>query len=146
MGSGRVPPSLPYKAFSRRKSWPRTQLSSCTSPGASSTFHFHWAQRPELTKLPSFSIQWVQGKKNTSVSTFLGSTPGARQNSDVAVGSGSMTTSHLSFDSDWLIRLESGPMLTPDMPAANRPSRLPERASSWIVSHDEFFDGLGIQE
>ncbi len=37
-------------------------------------------------------------------------------------------------------------MFTPDMPAANSPSRLPERASSWIVSHDEFLPGLGSQQ
>ena len=46
---------------------------------------------------------------------------------------------------DSLIRFESGPMLRPDMPAANRPSRVPERASSWIVSHDEFLAGFGSQ-
>ena len=99
-----------------------------------------------MTKLPSFSIQCVAGKKKTSVLIFFGSTPGARQNSEVAVGRGSMTTSHLRLPMDSLIRFESGPMLRPDMPAANRPSRVPERASSWMVSHEEFLAGLGIHE
>ncbi len=37
-------------------------------------------------------------------------------------------------------------MVTPDMPPANRPSRVPDRASSWMVIHDEFLDGFGIHE
>ena len=87
-------------------------MSSLTSPVAGSAVCFHCAQRPELTKRPDFSIQCVVGKKKTSVSMLAGSTPGACQNSDEAVGSGSMTTNHLRLASDSIIRFESGPMFT----------------------------------
>src|SRR5919107_6260491 len=107
---------------------------------------FHCTQRPELTKEPAFSIQCVVGRKKTSVWTSAGSTPGACQNSDDAVGSGSMITNHLRFERDSMMRLESGPMLTLLMPPLKRPSRRPARASSWIVIHDQFLSGLGSHE
>jgi hypothetical protein len=69
-----------------------------------------------LVNDPDFSIQWVAGRNSASVSMSAGSTPGARQNSDAAVGSGSMMTSHLRLPIDSAIRFESGPTVTPVKP------------------------------
>ena len=116
MGSGNLPPSLAYISRRRRKRWPRIQLSSRTSLGAWLALYFHCAQRPELVNEPSFSIQWVVGRNRTSVATSAASIPGARQNSEPVVGSGSMMTSHFSLDSDCAMRFESGPTATPWKP------------------------------
>src|SRR5918999_6568995 len=100
-------------------------LSSLISPSAGSAACFHCAHLPELVNAPDFSIQCVVGKKNTSVCTSSGLTPGACQNSDDAVGKGSITTNHLSAESDSMTRFESGPMLTLLMPPLKRPCSLP---------------------
>src|SRR5919106_2164354 len=102
------------------------------SSTAGSAACFHCTHRPELVNDPDFSIQWVVGKKNTSVWTSEGSTagsrPGAFQNSADDVISGSSTTNHLRFDSESMIRLESGPMLTDVIPLLNSPCRRPASA------------------
>ena len=67
---------------------------------------------------------------NTSVFTELGFTPGACQNSELVVGSGSITTSHLRLPSASITRFESGPMLVAVMPLRIRPSIFPLSASS----------------
>src|SRR5919106_3168709 len=115
------------------------------SSTAGSAACFHCTHRPELVNDPDFSIQWVVGKKNTSVWISAGSTSksGAFQNSADVVISGSSTTSHFRFASESKIRLESGPMLTDVIPLLNSPCRRPASASSWIVIHDQFLSGLG---
>ena len=92
------------------------QLSSRDSPVAGRALCFHCTHRPELTNDPDFSIQWVAGRKRASVWMLAGSTPGACQNSDAVVGSGSMITIHLRLAIDSAIRFESGPTLTPVKP------------------------------
>src|SRR5919106_2813944 len=116
------------------------------SPSGGSAWCFHCAQRPELVNAPDFSIQCVVGRKNTSVCTSSGATPGACQNSDDAVGKGSITTNHLRFDSDSITRFESGPIFTLLMPPLKRPWSRPARASSWNVIHDQFLSGFGSHE
>ena len=64
----------------------------------------------------------------TSVLIWLSSMPGACQNSELVVGSGSMTTNHLRFDSAFSTWFESGPMLAAVMPDSIKPSILPFRA------------------
>src|ERR687898_1705366 len=114
------------------------------SPSAGRAACFHCTQRPEFVNAPDFSIQWVVGRKNTSVWIALGSTPGKSfHHSDDDVGSGSITTNHFKLPSDSAIRLESGPMLMLLIPPLNSPCNLPARASSWIVIHAQFLSGLG---
>ena len=55
--------------------------------------------------------------------------PGAFQNSELVVGSGSMTTSHLRFESACRTWFESGPMLVAVMPESITPSIFP--FSAW---------------
>src|SRR5205814_12662 len=108
------------------------------------TCSFHCDQRPLLTNEPSFSIQCVVGSMNTSVCTVDESTFGARQNSELVVGSGSMTTSHLSFPSAVRTWFESGPIDVAVMPERITPSIFPLRAWSYIDIHDEFVAGFGM--
>src|SRR5678815_1142702 len=112
-------------------------------PSGGSTCSFHWAQRPLLVNEPSFSIQCVAGSMKTSVWILLASMPGAVQNSELVVWNGSMTQSHLRFDSACSTWLESGPMLVAVMPESMTPSILPCRAASKMDSHDESEAGLG---
>src|SRR6185369_11508216 len=92
------------------------------SPSGGITCSFHWDQRPLFTKEPSFSIKWVHGTMKTSVGIDLGSTPGRRQNSELVVGSESMTTSHLRLARACITWLESGPMLVAVIPERMTPS------------------------
>ena len=69
--------------------------------------------------------------------------PGACQNSELVVGSASMTHSHLSLPSACSTWLESGPMLVAVMPDSIRPSILPCSAWSKIDSQDALAAGLG---
>ncbi len=93
------------------------------------TWSFHCDQRPLLTKEPSFSIQWVVGNMKTSVWIFVESVFGARQNSELVVGNGSITTSHLSLPSASMTWFESGPMDVAVMPESITPSIFP--LSAW---------------
>src|SRR5258707_10092013 len=73
------------------------------SPGGSAPFQCHCSQRDELVSEPSSSAKQFVGRRKTSVwileeSTSLCS-PKLRQNSDVSVASGSITTRNLSFAS-----------------------------------------------
>src|SRR2546428_13673049 len=108
------------------------------------TCSFHCDQRPLLVKEPSFSIQWLVGSRKTSVSTVDGSMPGACQNSELVVGSASMTTSHLSFESACMTWFESGPMLAAVMPDSISPSILPRSAWSKMEIQDELEAGFGM--
>src|SRR5437899_626424 len=107
------------------------------------TWSFHCIQRPLFTKEPSFSIQWVAGSMKTSVSMFAGFSPGARQNSELVVGRGSMTTSHFMLDSACRTWFESGPMLVAVIPERISPSILPLSAWSKMEIQDAFPAGLG---
>src|SRR5262249_43721762 len=95
IGSGNLPPCDWYSFFTRWKRSARIQWSCRDSPCGWSTWSFHCDQRPLFTNDPSFSIQCVVGTMKTSVLMEAESTPGARQNSELVVGSESMTTSHL---------------------------------------------------
>src|SRR5712692_11110773 len=121
------------------------QWSCRASPSGGSTASFHCDQRPLFTNEPSFSIQWVVGSMKTSVWIFDASCPGARQNSELVVGSGSMTTSHLRLASAWSTWLESGPMLVAVMPLSITPSIFPLSAWSKMDIQDEFVAGLGTK-
>src|SRR5256885_6593650 len=107
------------------------------------TWAFHCIQRPLLTKEPSFSIQWVVGIMKTSVLTELGSTPGACQNSELVVGSGSITTSHLRLPRACITRFESGPMLVAVMPLRMSPCIFPFSASAEMLIQGELLARLG---
>ena len=65
----------------------------------------------------------------TSVWMLAESTVGARQNSELVVGSGSMTTSHFSLPRACITWFESGPMLVAVIPESIRPSIFP--LSAW---------------
>src|SRR5439155_2393402 len=81
----------------------------------------------------------------TSVLIFAGSIPGARQNSDDVVGSGSMITSHFMFERPWRTWFVSGPMLVAVMPLRIRPSIFPLSAWSKMDIHDELTAGFGMK-
>ncbi len=81
----------------------------------------------------------------TSVCTLLLSTPGACQNSELVVGSASMTTSHFRLASAWRTWLVSGPMLAAVIPERITPCILPLRAWSKIVIHDALDAGFGMK-
>src|SRR5688572_30591039 len=81
----------------------------------------------------------------TSVLIFAGSCPGARQNSELVVGSGSITTSHFRFASACMIWFVSGPMLVAVMPERITPSIFPLSAWSKIDIHEELVAGLGMK-
>src|ERR1700693_805950 len=77
-------------------------LSPLASPGGSAPFQCHCSHLPLLTSEPSSSAKQVEGRRKTSVwilaeSTLLYS-PKLRQNSEVSVASGSITTRYLSLD------------------------------------------------
>src|SRR5690606_16281976 len=78
-------------------------MSERTPLGASAPFQCHCSQRPEFTSAPSPSANTVVGRRNTSVWICDGSTsldaPKFFQNSEVSVGSGSITTRYLSLAS-----------------------------------------------
>ena len=61
----------------------------------------------------------------TSVWIDFASTPGRCQNSELVVGSGSITTSHLRLASASMTRFESGPMLVAVIPLRISPCILP---------------------
>src|SRR5919201_6858440 len=103
------------------------------------TCSFHCDQRPLLTKEPSFSIQCVVGIMKTSVLIELGLAPGRRQNSELVVGNGSITTSHLRLASACITRLESGPMLVAVIPLRINPPLFPFGAWSENVIHEGVF-------
>ena len=79
------------------------QTSPLASPGGVPPAQCHCSQRPELVSEPVSSAKQVAGSWMTSVwidavSTSLNS-PWFSQNRPVSVSSGSMMTSHFSFDS-----------------------------------------------
>ncbi|MCY1438636.1 hypothetical protein D9M71_548440 [compost metagenome] len=82
------------------------------SPGPLAPFQCHCSQRPLLTSEPSSSAKQVVGRRMTSVWILAVSTslygPTLRQNSEVSVASGSITTSHLSLASEATTRFLSG--------------------------------------
>src|SRR6267378_3294735 len=137
IGSGNLPPCL-YRSFTRLKRSARIQWSCLACPCGGITWSFHCAHRPLLVNEPSFSIQCVVGSMKTSVLTSLETTPGARQNSALVVGRGSMPTSHLRLASACCTWLASGPMLAAVIPERITPSILPLSAWSYIDIHDEF--------
>src|SRR5262245_57830701 len=103
IGSGTLPPSFRYSAFSRRWSCAMIQTSCLASPGGVPPAQCHCSQRPEFTSAPSSSAKHVDGNSKTSVwildeSTSLYS-PWFCQNRAVSVCSGSIDTRNLSFDS-----------------------------------------------
>ena len=107
----------------------RIQWSCRACPWGGITWSFHCDQRPLLTNEPSFSIQCVAGSMKTSVLTWPASTPGACQNSELVVGSASITTSHFRLASAWRTWLLSGPMLAAVIPDSISPSIFP--FSAW---------------
>ena len=48
----------------------RISWSARALPGGSSAFHFHWSQRAEFVKVPSFSANPDAGSWKTSVGIF----------------------------------------------------------------------------
>src|SRR5207249_1976024 len=144
-GSGNFPPCDWYSFFTLWKTSARIQWSWRACPSGGSTWSFHCDQRPLLTNDPSFSIQCVVGTMKTSVFTEAASTPGACQNSELVVGSASITTSHLSLPSASRTWLLSGPMLAAVMPERMSPSILPFSAWSQIAIQDAADAGLGLQ-
>src|SRR5438128_9761166 len=144
IGSGNLPPCL-YRSFTRLNRSARIQWSCLACPCGGITWSFHCAHRPLLVNDPSFSIQCVVGSMKTSVLTWLASTPGACQNSELVVGRGSMTTNHFRLPSAWRTWLLSGPMLAAVIPDRIRPSIFPFSAWSKIDIHDEFWAGLGTK-
>src|SRR2546423_15450483 len=107
------------------------------------TWSFHCDQRPLFTKEPSFSIQWVVGSMKTSVWIDAESTFGAFQNSELAVGSGSITTSRLSLPRAVIPWFESGPMAVAVLPERLTPPPFPLRAWSSRELHAESPAGFG---
>ena len=142
-GSGNLPPCCLYWSFTRLKRSLRTQWSWRELPCGGSTASFHCTQRPLFTKEPSFSIQCVVGSRKTSVWMLAGVMPGACQNSELVVGKGSMTTSHLRLDSAFSTWLLSGPMLVAVIPERMTPSIFPFSAWSKIVIHEALPAGFG---
>ena len=135
MASFQAPPSAWYSSFTRQKSSDRIHVSERTPMGGSMAFSFHCAQRPLLVNEPSRSIQWDDGRYSTSVSIEAGSMPGAFQNSAESSMKGSMTTFHFSFDIESSSRGTSGPASRGLNPRATKPSSVPSRALSQMVSH-----------
>lgn len=94
--SGFAPPCSAYILRMRRKIPARISPSVTAIPGASAPFQCHCNQRPELTIEPFSSAKQVDGRRNTSVWIFDGSTsfdsPWFCQKVDVSVLSGSMVT------------------------------------------------------
>src|SRR5262249_17144357 len=126
IGSGNVPPSFLYSAFTASTRRPTISWSALASPGGSVSFHFHCSQRAELVNVPSFSANDAAGRRNTSVWIFDGSAPsyslGAFQNCAVSVSWFSTTTIHFSLDSAATIFFEFGPSPTGFMPNVMKPS------------------------
>jgi len=71
------------------------------SPGGSAPFQCHCSQRDEFVSDPSSSAKHEVGRRKTSVLICAESTslcsPKLRQNSDVSVARGSITTRYFSF-------------------------------------------------
>src|SRR5712664_2034559 len=143
IGSGNLPPCWVYRVFTRLKRSARTQWSWRALPCGGTTWSFHCAQRPLFVNEPSFSIQCVVGSMKTSVLISAGFIPGAFQNSELVVGSGSITTSHLRFESACSTWLTSGPIEVAVIPLRMTPSIFPLSAWSKIDIHDEFVAGFG---
>src|SRR5438105_8138504 len=80
----------------------------------------------------------------TSVLIEAGSRPGACQNSELVVGSGSMITSHFRLESAFRTWLESGPMEVAVIPERITPSIFPFSAWSKIEIHEALLAGFGI--
>src|SRR5215510_5673019 len=95
-------------------------------PGGSIAFHFHWIQRAELVKQPSFSAKLEAGRRYTSVGICEASgvpySFGAFQNAAVSVSTFSTMTSHFSLDRAATHLGELGPMPTGFMPKEMKPS------------------------
>src|SRR5690606_19680426 len=102
IGAGKVPASFSYSARLRVCSDAMISMSLLPSPGGLAAFQCHCSQRPEFTSAPSSSAKQVVGSRMASVWIEAGSTslysPTLRQNSDVSVMSGSMTTRNLSLE------------------------------------------------
>src|ERR1700720_2310676 len=88
-GSGNLPPSFLYSSRVFKKMVARISWSSRACPGGGTATFFHWSQRAEFTKVPSFSAKPAPGNRYTVVLIFFCSSavmPGARQNSLVSSG------------------------------------------------------------
>src|SRR5512143_2772400 len=108
----------------------------------------HWAQRPELVMLPSFSKEAAAGRKKTSVFTLAGSVPGPFQNDAVSLSNRLTAT----IQSRVARPLRTFPALVPEhagfCPQAKNPLYFPRIMLSKIMIHDAFIPGsvLGSQE
>src|SRR2546425_5554445 len=95
-------------------------------PGGSIAFHFHWIQRAELVKHPSFSAKPEAGSRYTSVGICDASgvpySLGAFQKEDVSVSTFSTITSHFSLERAATHFGEFGPIPTGFMPKEMKPS------------------------
>ncbi|MNE77479.1 hypothetical protein D3C80_1737970 [compost metagenome] len=102
--SGTAPPSRVYISRRRVSSPARISPSFSASPGASAPFQCHCSQRPELTIEPFSSAKQVDGRRNTSVWIFDGSTSLNSswfcQKLAVSVFSGSMVTRNFNLASE----------------------------------------------
>src|SRR5512143_703401 len=116
-------------------------------PMGSMALKRHWAQRPELLMLPSFSTDEAQGRKNTSVWTSLGLNPGPFQKEPVSLSKRFTFTIHLTL----AMALRTLPAFEPEhagfWPQAKNPSYLPFSMLSNMFSHEMFMpsSSFGIQ-
>src|SRR5574341_368930 len=116
-------------------------------PMGSMAFTRHWAHRPELVMLPSFSTDETQGRKKTSVWTSLGSIPGPRQKEPVSLSKRFTFTIHLSLASAFRTLPAFEPEQAGFWPQAKNPSYLPFSMLSKRLSHERFMpsSSFGIQ-
>src|SRR6266511_978725 len=140
--------------------WARISWSALAFPGGCRAFHFHWSQRAEVVKVPSFLAKSAAGSRKTSVWILEASGPsyslGAFQKMAVSVSTFSTTTSHFSFERAATIYSELGPSPTGFMPNVIRPAgpgsvppaivELPRYMSSKMYIQEEFPSTLGSQE
>src|SRR6267143_4698738 len=124
--SGSAPPSFLYRSRTARKMRLTISWSVLAWPGGSIAFHFHWIQRAEFVKQPSFSAKLEAGRRYTSVGICAASAVpyslGAFQNEAVSVSTFSTITSHLSLESAAIHFGELGPIPTGFMPKEMKPS------------------------
>src|SRR3990170_273529 len=107
-------------------------------PSGSMALYRHWARRPELVMLPSFSTDEAQGSMKTSVWISLGFMPGPFQNEAVSLSKRLTFTIHLSLASAFRVLFELAPEHAGFWPQAKKPSNLPLSIWSKSTSHDAF--------
>ena len=100
----------------------RISWSASALPGGSQALCFHWAQRDEFEKEPSFSAKIAAGRRKTSV--WLGSIV-TFQKSAVSVSKASAMTHQSSFASAAIIFSVFGPFATGFMPKSMKPLIFP---------------------